>query len=100
MSRLTGLEAHAANCDPQEAGFELLWLEAQVRGTLMSAKDVAATVQPAIKADGSGQMFLVIEGKRTKSIRASLVFATGRTRSLPDESWFEVSWHALPTSPG
>ncbi len=48
----------------KEAGFELLWLEAQVRGTLMNAKDAAAArVQPAIKADGSGQVFLLIEGK-------------------------------------
>ncbi len=46
----------------KESGFELLWLEAQVRGTLQSARDPSGTVRPAVQVKETGQVFLLIEG--------------------------------------
>ncbi len=46
----------------KESGFELLWLEAQVRGTLQSAKDPSGTVRPGVRVKETGQVFLLTEG--------------------------------------
>ena len=46
----------------KESGFELLWLEARVRGTLQSARDPSETVRPTVHVKETGQVFLLTEG--------------------------------------
>ena len=46
----------------KESGFELLWLEAEVRGTLHSARDAEGNVRPAVRVEETGQVFLLTEG--------------------------------------
>ncbi len=46
----------------EESGFELLWIEAEVRGTLQSASDPSGTVRPAVQVKETGQVFLLTEG--------------------------------------
>ena len=46
----------------KESGFELLWLETQVRGTLQRAKDPSGTVRPGVRVKETGQVFLLTEG--------------------------------------
>ncbi len=46
----------------KESGFELLWVEAEVRGTLHSARDAEGNVHPAVRVEETGQIFLLTEG--------------------------------------
>ena len=46
----------------KESGFALLWLEAQVHGTLLSTRDGTGAVRPGIRVHGTGQVFVLTEG--------------------------------------
>ncbi len=46
----------------KESGFELLWVEAEVRGTLHSARDAEGNVRPAVRVEETDQVFLLTEG--------------------------------------
>ena len=70
----------------KESGFELLWLEAQVRGTLQSARDPSETVRPAVQVKETGQVFLLTEGT-TEQEREGY----GRLREWLDEPSRTVS---------
>ncbi len=50
----------------KESGFQLLWLEASIRGTLHSASDPGGFVRPAVRVNQTGQVFLLIEGTTEK----------------------------------
>ncbi len=45
-----------------ESGFELVWLEADVRGILGSAPNVQGDPRPAVRVEETGQVFLLTQG--------------------------------------
>ena len=45
-----------------ESGFELLWLEANVRGILGSAPNAQGDPHPAVRVEETGQVFLLTQG--------------------------------------
>ncbi len=45
-----------------ESGFELLWLEADVRGILGSAPNAQGDPHPSVRVEETGQVFLLTEG--------------------------------------
>ncbi len=46
----------------KESGFELLWLEADVRGILGSAPNAQGDPHPALRVEETGQVFLLTQG--------------------------------------
>lgn len=46
----------------KDSGFELLWIEARVRGILRTASDSSGAVHPAVEVESHRQVFLLIEG--------------------------------------
>lgn len=46
----------------KESGFKLLWLDAQVHGTLLGTRDSSGVVRPSVRVEGSRQVFVLIEG--------------------------------------
>ena len=46
----------------KESGFELLRLEARVRGTLNRAPDPTGTARPTVRVEETGQVFVLVEG--------------------------------------
>ncbi len=49
----------------RESGFELLWLEAEVRGDLEGAVDPTGTTRPTVRLGRTGQVFWLIQGTTT-----------------------------------
>ncbi len=45
-----------------EAGFELIWIEARVRGTLQASVDSQRGRQLAVRVENPSQLFILIEG--------------------------------------
>jgi hypothetical protein len=53
----------AAICSAvREAGFQLLWIEARVRGVLATIADSGGAARPAVLVEGSRQMLALVEG--------------------------------------
>ena len=46
----------------KDSGFELLWIEARVRGTLRTAADPSGAKRPALVVENPRQTFLLVEG--------------------------------------
>ena len=46
----------------KDSGFELLWIEARVRGTLRTASDPSGTDSPVLEVESPRQVFTLIEG--------------------------------------
>lgn len=46
----------------KDSGFDLLWIEARVRGILRTVSDSSGAVRPAVEVESPRQVFLLIEG--------------------------------------
>ncbi len=60
-----------------ESGFELLWLEADVRGILGSAPNAQGDPHPAVRVEETGQVFCSRRGPRSRSARATIASDSG-----------------------
>ena len=52
----------AFQADVKASGFELLWLEAEVRGSLQITRNAAGDKRHSVLVAGSGQIFVLNEG--------------------------------------
>ncbi len=56
------IDVSAIQTAVKESGFELLWLEAQVRGVLQDGKDPTGAERPSLRVEETGQLFWLVEG--------------------------------------
>ena len=56
------IDVSAIQTAVKESGFELLWLEAQVRGVLQDGKDPTGAERASLRVEETGQLFWLVEG--------------------------------------
>ncbi len=56
------IDVSAIQAAVKESGFELLWLEAQVRGVLQGGVDPTGSSRPALRVEETDQLFWLTEG--------------------------------------